>query len=153
MWIRLHSWNAGDLYDVMKYNKWITIAACILLIAVCFLPWTYHADVQKNFTGFFSQDNAYGKPGKFFIFFSVLSILLIFLQKIWTQRMLFFTTGLMVAYAIKTYILYTSCYNAYCPDKKAGIFLMLFLSIAIFALCLFPDIKVNSEPKKEEEIL
>ena len=133
----------------MKYNKWIGMAACILLIAVCFMPWTYHADVQKNFTGFFSQNDAYGKPGKFFVFFSIIAFGLIVLQKVWAQRIHLFFAGVMLAYAIKTYILYTSCYNAYCPDKKAGIFLMLGLTLVIFVSSLFPDIKIETGDKEK----
>ena len=125
------------------------MAACILLIAVCFMPWTYHADVQKNFTGFFSQNDAYGKPGKFFVFFSIIAFGLIVLQKVWAQRIHLFFAGVMLAYAIKTYILYTSCYNAYCPDKKAGIFLMLGLTLVIFASSLFPDIKIDTDKKEK----
>lgn len=132
----------------MKYSKWIGMASCILLIAVCFMPWTYHADVQKNFTGFFSQNDAYGKPGRYFVFFSILVFILISLQKIWAQRVHLFIAGIMIAYALKTYILYTSCYNAYCPEKRIGIFLVVFLSVVIFASSLFSDIKIP-EAKKQ----
>jgi hypothetical protein len=134
----------------MKYSKWIGMLACLLLVAVCFMPWTYHADVGKNFTGFFSQNGAYGKPGRYFVFFSLLSIALIWLQKIWAQRFLLFVAGLMLAYAVKTYILYTSCYNAYCPEKRGGIFLMLALTVIIFAISLFPDIKISGSGKNEQ---
>jgi len=132
----------------MKYSKWIGLAAAIALIVVCFMPWTYHADVQKNFTGFFSEKNAYGKPGKFLIIFSVVSIALVLIPKIWAKRTNLFITGLMLAYAIKTYILYTSCYNAYCPEKKAGIYLVVVLSFVQFLMSLFPDVKIN---KQEEQ--
>jgi hypothetical protein len=133
----------------MKYSKWIGMASCILLIAVCFMPWTYHADVQKNFTGFFSQNDAYGTPGKYFVFFSVLIFVLIFLQKTWAQRVHLFVAGIMVAYAVKTYILYTSCYNAYCPEKKLGIFLVVSFSVIIFASSLFSDIKIPHTKKAQ----
>ena len=133
----------------MKYSKWIAVISCVLLIVVCFIPWTYHADVQKNFNGFFYEKNAYGSPGKFFIFFALVSMGLLLLERVWSQRALFFVGGITVAYAIKTYILFTSCYNAYCPEKKLGIFLVLGLSLVIFALSLFPDIKIR-ETKSEK---
>ena len=132
----------------MKYSKWIGMAACFFLIAVCFLPWTYHADVQKHFTGFFSEKDAYGKPGKFITIFCLASFVLILAQKVWAQRVLLFVAGTLMAYAIKTYILYTSCYNAYCPEKKAGIDLLLALSIIIFASALFSDVKISSVEKR-----
>ena len=125
------------------------MAACLLLIAVCFMPWTYHADLQKSFTGFFSEKDAYGKPGKFITFFCLASFFLIMAQKIWAQRVLLFVAGTLMAYSIKTYILYTSCYNAYCPDKKAGIYLLLVLSIIIFASALFSDVKISSAEKRK----
>jgi hypothetical protein len=109
------------------------------------MPWTYHADIGKNFTGFFSENNAYGKPGKFIVVCCVTSFLLLLAGKVWAQRVLLFVAGTLVAYSIKTYILYSSCYNAYCPEKKAGIFLLLALSVTIFASALFSDIKVPSK--------
>ena len=133
----------------MKYSKWIGIAACVLLIAVCFMPWTYHADVQKNFTGFFSEKDAYGKPGKFYIFFAVVSILLLFTEKLWAKRIHIFVAGIMLAYAVKTYILYTSCYNAYCPEKKAGIYLLLVCAVVILLVAIFPDIKISAADKEK----
>jgi hypothetical protein len=129
----------------MKFTKWMGLAAAIALIIVCFIPWTYHADVQKNFTGFFSQNDAYGKPGKFLIFFSAISVLLILIPRIWVKRTNLFVTGIMLAYAIKTYILYTSCYNAYCPEKKAGIYLVVALSLIQFVMSLFPDMKIEEK--------
>ena len=133
----------------MKYSKWIGVVACVLLIAVCFMPWTYHADLQKNFTGFFSEKDAYGKPGKFIVFFCLVSFALLMVQKVWAQRVLLFVAGTLLAYSIKTYILYSSCYNAYCPEKKAGIFLLVACSVIIFAASLFSDIKVAPMEKKE----
>src|SRR5690606_960231 len=41
----------------MKYSQWIGVAASLLLVAACFLPWTWHPDLNKEFTGFFSENN------------------------------------------------------------------------------------------------
>lgn len=125
-----------------KYSKWIGLLAAVAMIGVCFMPWTYHADVQKTFTGFFSEQGMYGKPGKFFIFLSILSLALILTPRVWAKRIHLFVAGLMLAYAIKTYILFTSCYNAYCPEKLTGIYLVLALPIVLFIAALFPDIRL-----------
>jgi len=53
----------------MKYSQWIGVIAALLLIGACFMPWAYFPDLDKEFTGFFSQGNIYGKPGKVIIFF------------------------------------------------------------------------------------
>jgi hypothetical protein len=124
-----------------KIIYWAGITACMVLIISCFIPWTYHADVNKAFTGFFSEQNQYGKPGKFLITFGVISMLLIIIPKLWAKRANLFLTAFTVAYAIKTYILYTSCYNAYCPDKKMGIFIMLFSTLVILLAAVLPNMK------------
>ena len=127
----------------MKYNKQIGIIACVILIVACFLPWAYYADINKVFTGFFSEKNAYGKPGKFLTFFALISIYLIFTPKVWAKRTHLFFAALTFGYAIKTYTLYTSCYNAYCPEKRLGIFLMVFCCAVILVVSIFPDLKIG----------
>ena len=113
------------------------------LICICFMSWTYHADLGKYFTGFFSEKNIYGKPGKFFIIFSVICVLMMFVEKVWAKFVHIFFAGVILAYALKTYHLYTSSYNAYSPEKQPGIYLLLLLSILSFAISLFPDMKIK----------
>lgn len=134
---------------MQRFINWLGIAACVVLIVSCFLPWTYHADVQKDFTGFYSALNKYGRPGKFIIIFTVVILAFMLLPKIWAKRTNLFLAAVLVAYAVKTYILYTSCYMAYCPEKKTGVFLMLFSAVAVFIAAIFPNMKLQ-EAKKQD---
>jgi hypothetical protein len=128
----------------MKHYKLIGWCAAVLLVVTCFMPWTYYADLNKNFTGFFSEKNIYGKPAMFFVFFAVASALLIYLDKTWAKRTHIFLAALNIGYLVKTYILFTSCYNAYCPEKKIGLYLLILGSAVLMIVSLFPDIKVES---------
>lgn len=128
---------------------WTGIIACVVLIAACFMPWTYHADLGKNFTGFFSEQNRYGKPGEFLVAFAAAVLIFMLLPKLWAKRTNLFLGALLVAYAVKTYILFTGCYMAYCPERKAGIYLMLISSIIIFIATAFPNMKLPEEKKAE----
>src|SRR5215210_5973374 len=132
----------------MKYGKLIGIATCIILVVACFIPWTYHADINKNFTGFFSENNAYGKPGKFLIFFAITSCVLILLPKVWAKRGHIFLSALFVGYAVRLYILFTSCYNAYCPEKKYGIYIMVLSCFVILIVAILPDLRIAKEKKE-----
>ncbi len=134
----------------MKYYKIVGIIACILLVISCFLPWTYYADLGKSFTGFFTEQNIYGKPGKVFIFLAVCSAVLIFLDKIWAKRTLLFLTAINVAYLIKTYLLFTTCYNTICPQKEYGFFVLMLSVILLIIVSLFPDMKIMVPNKKDE---
>lgn len=126
----------------MKYYKIIGFAAAVLVVISCFMPWAYYSDIDKHFTGFFSYQNMYGKPAKAFIFLTLVSVILISINKIWAKRTLLFVTAVNVAYLIKTYVLFTSCYSGVCPQKEYGIFLLIIGVVGLIVSALFPDTKL-----------
>ena len=131
------------------YSRWISLGAFILLTAACFLPWTFHADIQKTFTGFYTENNIYGKPGKFLLIFGGLSALFAFIPKLWLKRTALFMSGLNVAYGIKTFLMYGACYQGYCPEKKIGLFLMLISTILLLIAAMFPAGEIKQQPAVE----
>ena len=132
----------------MKYYKIFGLLACVLLAVSCFLPWAYYPDLHKSFTGFFSEQNIYGRPGKVFVFFAVISVVLIFINKIWAKRILVLFAVLNIGYLLKTYVIFTSCYSAYCPQKQYGLYLLIISCLALLVVSIFPNLKVDV---KEEE--
>ncbi|MEP7236996.1 MAG: hypothetical protein ABI685_03990 [Ferruginibacter sp.] len=135
----------------VKYLHWIGMTACIVLIISCFLPWAHYADPQianeadRTFTGFYSYHNEYGKPGKFLLFFALLSFVCILVPKVWTKRANLLICPLTLAYAIKTFILFGSCYNNYCPQKLFGLYLMLGCAVVMLAAAAFPNVKLTDK--------
>ena len=125
----------------MKYSQWIGIAALIILIISCFLPWTYHPDLAKTFSGFFSENNAYGKPGKVFIFFLVVAAIGFIANRVWAKRMNFFVCAVIVAYACRCFIIFSGCYSGICPEKKAGLWMMLASAILSLVMAVIPDVR------------
>lgn len=126
----------------MKYYKTIGVLACALLIISCFLPWAFYADINKSFTGFFTEQNIYGKPGKVFIFLAVCATVLILINKIWAKRTLIFLSAINLAYFIKTYVLFTTCYATICPVKQYGLYLLMTASILLMIATVFPNTKI-----------
>ena len=129
----------------MKYYKVIGLLACIAIIASCFMPWAYYPDLQKSFTGFFTEKNIYGKPGVAFTFFAALSILFILINKIWAKRAVIFVQALNIGYLLKTYVIFTSCYRGYCPEKQYGLYWVIISSVVLLVISFFPDIKLSEE--------
>ncbi len=125
------------------------LLACIALIASCFFPWAYFADIQQSFTGFYSYQNQYGKPGKFLLLVAVTAFVLFLVPKVWAKRTNLFVCALGVGYAIKTYILFVSCYKAYCPEQKPALYTMLLSIILMMVAAVFPDLKLNEEKKPD----
>jgi hypothetical protein len=137
------------MFAGMKYSQWIGIAAAIILVIAGFLPWTYHPDLNKNFTGFFSENNVYGKPGYVFVIMSIITIVFFAIQRIWAKRWNMFICALVLSYAIKSFIMFSGCYRGICPDKLAGLWIMLASAVLMMVMALFPDIKLKEEPKKK----
>jgi hypothetical protein len=132
-------------FDMVRYSKWISLFAFVLLLVACFMPWTYHADVGQSFNGFYSEKNLYGKPAKLILVLAGITTLCSFIKVLWIKRTALLVGGLNVAYGIKNFLLFGSCYLGYCPEKKAGLFLMLLATILVFLMTFFPDGKVNSK--------
>jgi hypothetical protein len=132
----------------MKYSQWIGIAAAIILVISSYLPWTYHPDLDKIFTGFFSENNIYGKPGNVFMVLALAAIPFFAIQKVWAKRWNLFICGITLAYAIKSFIVYSGCYRGICPDKKAGLWLMLAATLLMMGMSLIPDLKLKGESSK-----
>jgi hypothetical protein len=127
----------------VRYLHWIGIAACVTLIVSCFLPWVYYADIKQTFNGFYSYDNHYGKPGIFLSLFAVLILVFMLLPKVWAKRTNLFIAALTVAYGIKTFILFSSCYNNYCPEKLFSLYLVVFCTVCMLLASVFPKLKLT----------
>lgn len=129
----------------MKYYKVLGLLACAVVAISCFLPWTFYPDLNKSFTGFFSEENMYGKPGKVFIFLVIISAALILINRIWAKRVLLFVAAINIAYLIKTYVLFTACYSALCPVKQYGLYILMAGTILLLVVSIFPDMEVETE--------
>jgi hypothetical protein len=132
----------------MKYSQWIGIAAAVVLVVACYMPWTYHPDLQKNFTGFFSENRIYGMPGKVFIVLAIITSIFFLIPRVWAKRTNLLICALTVAYAIKSFILYSGCYRGICPEKKIGLWIVLASSALMLVMALLPDTKV---PEKKRQ--
>jgi hypothetical protein len=122
------------------------IAAALLLILCCFFPWAYYPDIQQNFTGFYSKGNNYGKPGKVFMFLSVVSIAFFLIPTLWAKRANQFTAVLIFSFALKTYLLFAACYLGICPRIKIGLYGVLVFSLIVLICSL-----LSRAPLKTEE--
>jgi hypothetical protein len=100
------------------------------------------------FTGFYTYGNHYGKPAKFLVPMGLLIMVFMLLPKVWAKRANLFLAALALAYAVKNYILFGSCYNNYCPQRQFGIYLMLASAIVMLIAAVFPNMKF----KKEKEV-
>lgn len=128
----------------MKYSQIIGALLCLVLVGLCFTHWTYHPDIDKYFTGYFSEENVYGKPAILINFFSAIAFACFLIPKIWAKRLNMVIAGILVAYCIKTFVLFGGCYKGICPVRELGIWGVLVTGILILVMTLLPDIKLKT---------
>jgi hypothetical protein len=126
----------------LKYASTIGCIASLVLIVCCFIPWAYYPDLHQNFTGFYSEQNQYGKPGKTFVTLAIICIGFFLIPRIWARRANQVVTVLMFAYALKNYFLYSACYLGICPEIRLGLIGMLLFSLTILVCSLLSKLKV-----------
>lgn len=120
----------------LNWQKWIGVVACGLLIISCFMHWAYYSDIQKHFSGFDSKvmfrgkmQHYYGRPGILLCFFAVSCLIFHLLPKVWAKRANLLFAGLCMAYAIRTYFMFSAAYSGYIPQKETGLWLMLIAAV------------------------
>lgn len=132
----------------MNWKNWVGLLASIVLIGSTFMDWTFYPDIQKYFTGFFTEKNYYGRPGILLCIIGGFGVLAYAFQKTWLSRVNLFMAGLGMAYAIKSYLLFTSSYDGYLPEKQAGIYLMVAAALINMLMALLKMSQRMSDPVK-----
>jgi hypothetical protein len=67
------------------------------------------------------------------------------LPKLWAKRANLFICALTAAYAFKSFILFGSCYNNYCPQKLFSLYLMVACAVIMLIAAGFPNTKITGK--------
>ena len=143
---------------IVHFFRRLGIPACIALILTCFLPWVHYNNVDLTFNGYnvepFSTGNNYGKAGIPITWISSFILVCMMIPKIWAKRLNIFLAAFLMAYGIRTYIIFTSALFENELEKKLGIYLVVILPIIILVstLCAEPgkQLAKSSQSKQEQ---
>jgi hypothetical protein len=128
----------------MQSIRWLSVLAAVVIITACFFTWVSVESKGFFIGGFFSSDNRYGEPGILQTAFSLIYIIFILLNKIWSLRTAFFVSAFNVAWAVRNYIVVSACSGGVCPEKHTGLYTILIASILIMILTPFIPLKQSS---------
>jgi len=132
----------------MKYSKWVGLLAAVAVIAVCYIPWVYVPQVQLEIGGMYaSGKHNFGRPGLMNCILSIAAMIMFLAPYIWAKRTNIFIVAFNIAWAVRNYILLSRCYGGDCPEKKAGLYLLLAASVLMMVAAFVPDIKIKEEKK------
>ena len=122
----------------MKYSQWIGILATLALCIACYFPWTYYPDLDKYFTGFYSHDNMYGRPGRAFMVLGAIAIFFFAMNRVWAKRANLLVCALIAAYAVRIFFLFVSCYRGICPERQPAIYIILLAPVIMTVMAFLP---------------
>ncbi len=128
----------------MKYSQWIGIIVAFALIAATFNNWTWHPDLKNYFTGFYSEQNLYGKPGKLIVILSALAIIMFLIKKVWAKRVNWIFCAVLAAYALRTYLSFSACYRGICPEKQPALYVVLIAPAIMLLMAFLPELPRSS---------
>ncbi len=133
----------------MRYAKWIGLAAAILLIGSCFIPWVVIESRHITISGIDAAGTNYGKPGYFHLIMIVFFVVFSFIPRVWSKRGNLLVVAMNFAWAVRNFFELPACEAGDCPVKKIGIYLMMLASVVMLIAALFPDIKLPEQKEKQ----
>jgi hypothetical protein len=128
--------------SLMKYSQLLGLLACIGEIFACFMIWVFVAERNLLISGINEAVPNFGRPGMFNIVLSIVMGILFIIPKIWSKRTNVIIAAINLSWSFRNYLVITACRAGECPEKRAGIYLLLCLSIFILLMSFLPPIKV-----------
>ena len=129
----------------MKYSQQIGIVAAFGLLVLCFFPWSIIISKNLTISGFATEGTSFGRPALFHVIFCSASILFFAIPRIWAKRTNVFIGAINLAWAIRNYILVSSCMLGECPEKQPALYAILICAIIIQLMVLFPKMPIGKK--------
>ncbi len=133
----------------MNRSLIFTVLGIIVLVVACFLPWMRIEDPAITITGVDTTGTRYGIPALTHFILAAFIVTTAFIPKIWAKRLGLLFAALNLAWAIRNFGVIPHCEAGICPEKLAGIYLLLVASIVLMITALFPKeppVKEATEP-------
>ena len=140
----------------MNYKKnlhYLAIIASLAIIVTCFIPWVHYNNIDVTFTGYnvkrFATGVYYGRAGIIITILAAMSLLFTLMQSVVAKRVNMFLCALLVAYTLRTYVIFTGSLFDGEVTKLFGIYLIVLLSFVMLICSVFPylkkDVKLGEE--------
>jgi hypothetical protein len=122
----------------MRYATWLGIAAVLLLVLACTLPWVLIPSKQLIISGMEASGTRYGKPGYLHLLFAFFFLIFLFIPAIWAKRANLLVVAFNLAWTIRNFLILSLCRGGECPERQSGLYLLLLASVLLLLTALFP---------------
>jgi hypothetical protein len=129
-----------------KFGKYVGAAAVLLLVVSCFLPW-YRLE-WKDVTVSGMDAAHFGKPAYWHFVFAFFFLLFHFIPRVWAKQWNVFMAAINCAWTARNFFAMAICSGGECPERQAGIWLLVLASLLMLAASLFPNVPLPQEKNK-----
>jgi hypothetical protein len=111
------------------------------------MPWVVIESKGITVSGIDSTGTKFGQPGYFHFILTGIFLFFHLMPRVWAKRANLAVTAINLAFAVRNYFIISLCEAGECPDKQAGIFLIVIASVLMLISALFPDIQLPDKRK------
>lgn len=127
----------------MSRFVWLGLLATIVLVIACFYPWVTIPSKNIVISGVDSGGTNFGKPGYLNFILSALYVIFLFIPKEWARKIALFAAAFNVAWAVRNFLIISTCHAGICPQKQTAFYVVLFTAFLMLIALMFTKITVK----------
>jgi hypothetical protein len=130
----------------MKYSVHIGILFCGILVLSAYFPWIHINSLQTEVSGVGANiKTVFGKPALMNFYLLPIIILFFLIPKLWAKKLNPFVGAINLAWALRNFLLLSTCRNGECPEQKIALYIYFISAIVILVMTVLPHkLKVES---------
>src|SRR4051812_20388817 len=118
----------------MDRKKGLLLVLLLLLMASVFFPWVAIESKNLVISGMQTAGTSYGKPGLLTLFFGGLVAVFSLVPRIWAHRICMVCSAFNVAWALRNFLMVSTCQGGECPQRQLAFYVYLISSILVLIL-------------------
>jgi hypothetical protein len=132
----------------MRLRKWLAILSTALLIGSLYFPWVTIESKNIVISGMNATGTNFGKPGLLNLVLAIAFLLLLLINRNWSKVAAFFVSALNIAWAVRNYVVVSTCSGGICPVKHTALYVLLISAILISVFTLLMEVSFQKAPKE-----
>lgn len=133
----------------MSRVVWLGLFATIILVVACFYPWVTIPSKNIIISGVDSGSTDFGKPGYLNFILSGIYAIFLVIPKEWARKISLFAAAFNVAWAVRNFLIISTCHAGICPEKQPAIYIVLVAAIVMLVALMFTKITVKQVDEVE----
>jgi hypothetical protein len=122
----------------MRYSTGLGIAAVLLLVIACFMPWVLIPSKQLVISGMDASGTRYGKPGYLHLLLGFFYLIFTLIPAVWAKRFNLLVVAFNLAWTLRNFLILSLCRGGECPERQAGLYLLAMAGVLMLVAALFP---------------